>query len=136
MRRILFSTLAAVTFAVGLPACSGEAGPAGTISGGALAARIAAGTAPVILDVRSDAEFRAGHIPGAIHVPHDQLEARLDELPADASEEIVAHCQSGRRASMAEAVLADAGYTEVRDLEGHWAAWQEAGHPVEGGSTR
>lgn len=102
-----------------------------TIAAVELSDRIAAGDAPLILDVRSDAEFDAGHIPGAIHIPHDQVKDRLGELPTDTTVEVVVHCQSGRRAEVAEAELIAAGYTNVRDLDGHWAGWSAAGLPTE-----
>lgn len=112
-------------------ACAPAPALGGPISPHELAERIAAGDAPAILDVRSDSEYRAGHLPGAIHVPHDQLAGRLAELPFAKTDEVVVHCQTGKRAALAEAVLAEAGFTHVRDLEGHWAAWQGAGLPVE-----
>jgi phage shock protein E len=102
-----------------------------TIAAVELSDRIAAGDAPLILDVRTDAEFEAGHIPGAIQIPHDQVKDRIGELPTDTSVEIVVHCQSGRRAEMAEAELIAAGYTNVRSLDGHWAGWSAAGLPSE-----
>ncbi|NNL67970.1 MAG: rhodanese-like domain-containing protein [Myxococcales bacterium] len=116
-----------------LAACgSGETLPAaGSISAGELADRIGAGSAPRVLDVRTAAEFEQGHIPGAINVPHDALAERLSELGIAPDEEVVVHCQSGRRAAMAEAVLRDAGYTRVRDLTGHWKLWHETGLPKE-----
>jgi phage shock protein E len=110
-------------------ACAAE--PVGPIAPQELAERIAAGEAPAILDVRSAAEYRAGHLPGAIHVPHDELGERLAELPFARTDEVAVHCQSGRRAALAREVLTDAGFTRVRDLEGHWAAWQAADLPVE-----
>ena len=90
-----------------LAACgSGETLPtAGSISAGELADRIGAGAAPRVLDVRTAAEFERGHIPGAINVPHDALAERLPELGIAPDEEVVVHCQSGKRAAMAEAVL-------------------------------
>jgi rhodanese-related sulfurtransferase len=105
---------------------------AGTrISAVELAERIQTDTPPFVLDVRTTQEFANGHVPGAVHIPHDELASRLEELPVERSEEIVVHCQSGRRASLAEATLREAGYSNVRDLEGHWQAWQGAGLPVE-----
>jgi rhodanese-related sulfurtransferase len=74
-----------------------------------LARRIASGDAPLILDVRTPEEFVDGHLPGARNV----------------------HCHSGRRAVAAETVLREAGYTNVRDLTGHWQAWKQAGLPTE-----
>jgi phage shock protein E len=96
-----------------------------------LAQRVEAGDAPVVLDVRTPAEFDQGHVPGAINIPYDQLASRLDELPAGSGDEVVVHCERGGRAAKAERVLNDAGYTDVRDLEGHFQAWQAAGLPVE-----
>jgi rhodanese-related sulfurtransferase len=101
------------------------------ISAVELTERIRGDTPPFILDVRTTQEFASGHVPGAANVPHDELASRLEELPVEKSEEIVVHCQSGRRASLAEATLREAGYSNVRDLDGHWQAWQASGLPVE-----
>ncbi|MEN8183561.1 MAG: rhodanese-like domain-containing protein [Myxococcota bacterium] len=96
-----------------------------------LAARIASGSAPRILDVRTPGEFAAGHIPGAINVPHDELGDRLSSLDLAPTEEIVVHCERGGRAAAAESILRSAGYTRVRDLDGHMQAWRSQGRPVE-----
>lgn len=102
-----------------------------TTTGAALAARIEAGSAPVILDVRTPEEFAAGHLQGAVNVPHDQLAARLAGLGLDPSAEVVVHCERGSRAKTAEAVLREAGFTRVVDLEGHMKGWRAAGLPTE-----
>jgi rhodanese-related sulfurtransferase len=96
-----------------------------------LAARIEAGTAPLILDVRTPEEYAAEHIPGAVNISHTELAGRLAELDAYKNKEIVVHCRSGKRAGLAETVLSDAGFTGIRDLEGHMLQWQENGYPVE-----
>lgn len=96
-----------------------------------LVERLELGAPPMILDVRTPEEYERGHIPGAVNIPHDQLAARLAELPQDRSEEIVVHCQSGRRAGAADGTLRANGYTNVRDLVGHWQRWEAAGLPVE-----
>jgi rhodanese-related sulfurtransferase len=96
-----------------------------------LSERLAAGDAPLILDVRSAEEFEGGHIPGAVNIPHTELAARLDELGVSRDAEIVVHCESGRRAAAAEAVLADAGFTQVRDLDGHMKGWRASGYSAE-----
>ena len=96
-----------------------------------LATRLETGDAPFILDVRSPEEFAAGHLPGAVNVPHLEIEARLSELPSDQSTEIVVHCKSGKRASYAEETLAAAGYTNLRDLAGHYEGWRRADRPIE-----
>lgn len=125
---LLVASLAAAFLALTL-GCGQGAPPAATITPDALAQRIEAGDPPLILDVRSEAEFAAGHIPGAINIPHDQVAERLGELPSDPGTEIVVHCQSGKRAALAEDVLGKAGYENVRDLEGHWAGWSAAQRP-------
>jgi len=59
-----------------------------------------------------------------------ELADRLSSLELPLDEEIVVHCEAGGRASMAEAVLREAGYTNVRDLTGHMRAWRDGGYPV------
>jgi len=108
-----------------------QAESVGSISDAELAARIEAGDAPLILDVRSREEYAAGHVPGAINIPHDELSTRQTELGASTSEEIVVYCHSGRRAAAAESTLEAAGYTRVLDLEGHWKGWSSSDLPTE-----
>jgi rhodanese-related sulfurtransferase len=91
----------------------------------------AGGSKPVVLDVRTSAEFSAGHVPGAINIPHDQLANRLADLPASRDEPVVVYCRSGRRAALAEDVLRQNGFTKVRHLEGDMLGWEAAARPVE-----
>jgi len=116
-----------------LPACSGGEAttPGATITAAELAARIEAGDAPVVLDVRSEGEFAGGHIPGAVNIPHDQLATRIDELPTDHATPIVVHCERGGRAQAATETLQAAGFTQLIDLEGDMSGWREGDHPVE-----
>lgn len=105
------------------------------ISPAALQQQIEAGPPPQLLDVRTQAEYDAGHVPGAMLVPHDQLAANLGKL--DASRPVVVYCRSGRRAGIAEALLREHGF-EVTQVEGSWQGWQQAGLPEacpEGGCT-
>jgi rhodanese-related sulfurtransferase len=95
-----------------------------------LAERIRAKDAPLVLDVRTRREYAAGHIPGAVNIPHGRLTRRLDELGGDKGVEVVVYCQTGERAVSARDVLARAGYTNIRDLEGHMRAWRRAGYPI------
>lgn len=106
------------------------AGP-NNITAEELAEQIQSSEAPLILDVRSESEFANGHIPGALNIPHDQLLDRLSEIDVPKTEEIVVNCQSGRRAKIAENVLIEAGYLDVRDLDGHMSGWQSRGYPIE-----
>lgn len=91
-----------------------------------LASKIKAGSAPLILDVRTQEEFMAGHVPGAVLIPHDELEKRIAELGAPRP--VVVYCKSGRRAGIAEEVLAHHGFS-VTLLDGSWQAWQAAKLP-------
>ena len=71
----------------------------------------------VLLDVRSEEEYQAGHLPGAILIPHDQLATRMDELPLR-SQAIVVYCRSGGRSARAKSVLTQRGYDRVMNLGG------------------
>lgn len=82
----------------------------------------------VLLDVREPDEWRAGHAPGAVHVPLDELTQNLDALPRD--RRIVAVCRSGARSERATKALRAAGL-QVDNLLGGMKAWQAAGLPLE-----
>ena len=71
--------------------------------------RLAAGEAPVILDVRTPEESAAGHVPGAVNIPVDDLPARIAEVPASRDAEVLVYCRSGRRAQTAMETLAAQG---------------------------
>jgi rhodanese-related sulfurtransferase len=130
MNRFIAAALASGLIAAG-SACA-EAPTAGTITGSDLAAQIAEGAAPVILDVRSEQEFASGHVPGALNVPHDEVADRLPELGLDPADEIVVYCESGRRAGNSEAELRRAGFTTVRHLEGDMRGWRASDLPCTG----
>lgn len=79
--------------------------------------------APVLLDVREDDEWRAGHAPGALHVPLQEVPARLAELP-DAPLAVV--CRVGARSAQAVAWLAAQG-VDAFNVDGGMQAWEAAG---------
>ncbi len=76
-----------------------------------------------LLDVRSEREYRAGHIAGATLIPHSQISRRLHEL--DKTKPTVIYCHSGRRAALAGQQLADNGFNDISLLQGHWLGWQK-----------
>jgi rhodanese-related sulfurtransferase len=86
----------------------------------------------MVLDVRPEEEYRAGHIPGAVSVPMERLEAYLEEIPKD--REIVAYCRGPYCVFSDEAValLRSRGY-RARRLEEGLPDWRAAGMPVETG---
>ncbi|MFI5370210.1 MAG: rhodanese-like domain-containing protein [Candidatus Eisenbacteria bacterium] len=74
-----------------------------------------------LLDVRTAAEFAAGHLPGAVNIPLQELDRRVRELgPKDAG--IVVYCLSGHRSQRAHGMLVAGGFTAVHDLGAmrHW----------------
>ncbi len=81
----------------------------------------------LLVDVRSGSEFASGHIPGAVNIPMDQIEARLDDL--DRNLPIVLICQAGKRARMTAGLL-ESCQRQLSVLEGGTKAWIEAGLPV------
>jgi rhodanese-related sulfurtransferase len=81
----------------------------------------------VLLDVREDGEWRAGHIPGARHIPLRRLPAQTAGLPPRCT--VVTICRSGHRSARAAALLASQG-REVVNLAGGMRAWARAGLPV------
>ena len=87
----------------------------------------AGGAAPRVLDVRSAAEYRQGHVAGAVHVPAGELATRLDELPAGP---VAVVCGGGYRSTVAASVLQRAGRDEVVNVAGGMGAWKRAGLPV------
>lgn len=105
-------------------------GGASSIEPADLAARIARGESLHILDVRSEAEFAAGHVPGAVNVPFNHVGARLAQVPGGADEELYVYCGHGPRAYMAASALRQGGRSRLIYVHGHFAAWRRAGLPV------
>ena len=89
----------------------------------ALGPRLARESPPFLLDVRSPQEWAICRLPGAVLIPVDQLETRLDEVERE--REIVVYCHSGMRSAMAAKLLRDQGYDRVRNLAGGIDAWAE-----------
>ena len=81
----------------------------------------------VLLDVREQDEWDAGHAPGAVHIPMAEVAGRLGELPEVEPLPII--CRSGRRSERVREYLAAQGY-DVVNVEGGSQAWAGAGKPV------
>ena len=81
----------------------------------------------VLLDVRERSEWDAGHAPGAVHIPYEELRERTHELPTDRP--VVAYCASGVRSSLATSILESAG-RDVANMRGGFTAWRNAKLPV------
>ena len=70
----------------------------------------------VILDVRTEGEFRGGHLARAINLPLDRFEAGLSQIVPDKGRPLLIHCQSGVRSKMATAIATRLGYTKAGNL--------------------
>ena len=72
----------------------------------------------IILDVREQDEYDAGHIPGAILIPYTQIEEKANEMLPDKEQLILVYCRSGRRSKIAAEALAKLGYTNIKEFGG------------------
>ena len=72
----------------------------------------------VILDVREQDEYDAGHISGAILIPYTQIEAKANEMLTDKDQLILVYCRSGRRSKLAAEALVELGYTNIKEFGG------------------
>jgi molybdopterin/thiamine biosynthesis adenylyltransferase/rhodanese-related sulfurtransferase len=82
---------------------------------------------PLLLDIREPDEWQEGHIPGAVHIPRGNLEARVEGILPDKTREIVIYCAAGARSAFAARSLADLGYDSVSSMAGGFADWKRNG---------
>ena len=73
-------------------------------------------TGYIILDVREQDEYDAGHIPGAILIPYTRIEEEASEKLTDKDQLILVYCRSGRRSKIAADALGELGYTNIREF--------------------
>ena len=83
----------------------------------------------VILDVREQSEYDAGHIAGVKLIPINSVANRLNEIPKD--KPVIVTCRSGNRSGQVTELLRQQGYTNVHNMTGGIVAWQAAGYAVE-----
>jgi rhodanese-related sulfurtransferase len=84
----------------------------------------------VVIDVCGADEFAQSHIKGAVNVPLDELEARLDKAVKNKSTPVIMVCAAGARSKRAQAIAQKLGYEKVHSLHGGLKAWKEANLPV------
>jgi rhodanese-related sulfurtransferase len=89
------------------------------------------GEKPLLIDVREESEFAAGHAAGAMHLGKGIIERDIEVKVPDKSTPMVLYCGGGYRSALAADALQQMGYTAVISLDGGWRAWQQAGLPVE-----
>ena len=72
----------------------------------------------IILDVREQDEYDAGHIPGAIVISHEEIAEKAEDVLTDKDQLILVYCRSGRRSKIAAEALVELGYTNIKEFGG------------------
>lgn len=126
--RSLLALIAVLALAFGVTACGAETGNGAAIGVDDFATRVA--EADVVLDVRTPAEFAAGHLSDAVNIDVESgdFAQRIAELDKEATYAV--YCRSGSRSGVAVDAMVEAGFTDVQHLAGGIVAWQGAGQPV------
>jgi rhodanese-related sulfurtransferase len=92
-----------------------------------------AGEKFLLVDVREESEWAAGHASGAIHMSKGTIERDIETKVPDKGAPLVLYCGGGFRSALAADNLQKMGYANVISMDGGWRAWAQAGLPVERG---
>ena len=84
----------------------------------------------LLVDVREESEYTAGHVPGAVHLSKGTIERDIEERVPDADTEIVLYCGGGYRSALVADNLQKMGYRNVLSMDGGWRGWTAAGGPT------
>ena len=84
----------------------------------------------VVLDVRSDIEYKQGHIINSVHIPQSYLNDQIQKIEKHREQPIITACKSGNDAARVGALLLKRGFTKVYSLNGGIAAWEAANLPL------
>lgn len=113
------------------PEISRLVGAAGNEIGTFEATRLMNQGGTIVVDVRDEKEYAAGHLPRARHIPLKDLDRRIGELAKSKEKPVIVTCRTGPRAGAACRALKRAGFANVYLLKGGIAAWQQASLPLE-----
>lgn len=94
-------------------------------------AMVAAGQPHVLVDVREESEFAAGHVQGAVHLGKGIIERDVEAKYPDKNTTLVLYCGGGFRSALSADNLQIMGYTDAITLDGGWRALKESGLPLE-----
>ena len=97
---------------------------------GADEARRMAESGAVLVDVREDREWEAGHARGAVHLGRGVIERDVEKAIPDKDAEIILYCGGGFRSALTADSLQRMGYSNVLSMAGGWRAWQENGGEI------
>jgi rhodanese-related sulfurtransferase len=92
--------------------------------------RLDAGEKFVLVDVREESEWAAGHAAGAIHLGKGIIERDIEQRIPDASATVVLYCGGGFRSALVADNLQKMGYKNVISMDGGWKGWVAAGYPT------
>lgn len=108
-----------------------------TIDRESLAAKLAAHNPPHLVEALPEKYYRDWHLPGALHLPLEEVESRAGSMLSDKDAEVVVYCASAtcRNSDAAARRLALLGYRNVTVYPGGKQEWQEAGLPIERGAA-
>jgi len=87
----------------------------------------------VLVDVREESEWAAGHLPGAIHLGKGIIERDIEQRLPDTETKMILYCGGGFRSALSADNLQKMGYTNVESMDGGWKGWIGAGLPTEKG---
>ena len=116
--KIFISTLLISLSLFSITACSGTSATYEQISSQQAKNLMDTGSDYIILDTRTEEEFAEGHIPNAILIPHYEIAQRAEKELPDKDQLILVYCRSGNRSKQASQILADLGYTNVKEFGG------------------
>ncbi len=85
---------------------------------------------PVILDVRTQAEYADGHLKNALLIPIQEMQQRLSELTTYQHENILIYCATGNRSTVAAKILIDNGFTRIYNMREGVHVWAQHGYPI------
>ncbi|HEY2785505.1 MAG TPA: rhodanese-like domain-containing protein [Fimbriiglobus sp.] len=92
--------------------------------------RLDAGDRFVLVDVREESEWAAGHLPGSVHIGKGVIERDAEKKIPDPAASIVLYCGGGYRSALAADALQIMGYSNVISMDGGWRGWTQAGYPT------
>jgi rhodanese-related sulfurtransferase len=92
--------------------------------------RIAAGEKFLLVDVREDNEWAAGHLPGAVHLSKGIIERDIEARVPETNTKVILYCGGGFRSALVADNLQKMGYTNLESMDGGWKGWLAAGLPT------
>ena len=128
--------LLGIGISIGLSGCGGVFDATPSVSQQQLLEKLKQDQRPLLLDVRTVAEFSHGHIPGAVNVDIRQLQRALPRLSDYRYNEVIVYCETGSRARSAIPILRDAGFTQLLLADGDMSGWRRARLPAERGNGK